>query len=189
VNWERNPRIRIAAALLRCGEVVAYPTEAVWGLGCDPGNHEAVDRVLAIKGRAATKGLILIAASPGQLLPYLDELAQDELARLAEVRAVATTWVVPASRHAPPWVTGGRATIAVRVTRHPLAAALCRVFGGPLVSTSANPQGKPPARTALKVRQYFRGAPVHVVPGPLGGASQPSEIRNLHSGDVLRPGG
>ena len=189
MNWEHNPRIRIAAALLRCGEVVAYPTEAVWGLGCDPGNVGAVDRVLAVKGRAAAKGLILIAASSAQLLPYLGELSPDEVLRLGEARPVATTWVVPASRHAPPWVTGGRATIAVRVIRHPLAAALCRAFGGPLVSTSANPQGKPPARTALKVRQYFRGAHLHVVPGPLGGASQPSEIRDLHSGDVLRPGG
>jgi len=189
VNWEHYPRIRIAAALLRCGEVVAYPTEAVWGLGCDPSNADAVARVLAIKGRATAKGLILIGASPAQLLPYLEELSSEELMRLSEPRPLATTWVVPASRHAPFWITGGRATIAVRVTGHPLAAALCRVFGGPLVSTSANPQGKPPARTALKVRQYFRDAPVHVVAGPIGGGSRPSEIRELRSGDVLRPGG
>lgn len=188
MNWEQNQRIRIAAKLLHHGEVIAYPTEAVWGLGCDPLNQAAVTSILDLKGRAQSKGLILIAASALQLRPYLGDVRQEDIDRLTEVRAVPTTWVVPASRHTPHWLTGGRDTLAVRVTTHPLAAALCRVFGGPLVSTSANPQGKPPAKTAFKVRQYFRDAPVCIVPGALGGAVKPSEIRDLRNGSILRPG-
>jgi len=189
VNWERNPRIRIAAALLRCGEVIAYPTEAVWGLGCDPQDGGAVETILAIKGRSAAKGLILIAASSAQLKPYVENLSPEEVARLEEAGPLPITWIVPAARFAPHWITGGRATVAVRITRHGFAAALCRAFGGALVSTSANPQGKTPATNALRVRQYFRDAPLHIVSGPLGGAQKPSEIRDLRSGEVLRPGG
>lgn len=186
MNWQLNPRIAIAAKLLHSGQVIAYPTEGVWGLGCDPMNERAVADILALKGRAASKGLIVIAASVQQLLPYIGLLSANELARLAERRAVPTTWIVPRARNTPLWLTGGRNTVAVRITDHPLSAALCRTFGGALVSTSANPSGKPAARTALKVRQYFRGQALFIVPGPLGGAAKPSEIRDLHSGEILR---
>ena len=189
VNWELTPRLRIAAAMLRAGEVVAYPTEAVWGLGCDPLNEQAVARILELKGRAMAKGLILIAASTGQLTPFVAALRPEERARLEEERAVPTTWLVPASRRAPDWLTGGRDSIAVRITRHPVAAALCRVFGGPVVSTSANPGGMAPAKTALRVRHYFRSEGLYILAGPLGGANRPSEIRDLRSGDIIRPGG
>ncbi len=189
MNWLSNYRIRRATHHLWSGGVIAYPTEAVWGLGCDPLNGAAVARVLALKRRPVAKGVILIAASAKQLLPYLGELSPPELERLRAGYAVPTTWLVPAGRDAPDWITGGRETLAVRVTDHPLASALCTVFGGPIVSTSANPQGKPPARTALKVRCYFTGEPVHLVSGPLGGAAKPSEIRDLRSGEIVRPGG
>ena len=184
-----NYRIRRAAHHLWSGGVIAYPTEAVWGLGCDPLDPEAFDHILELKRRPVEKGVILIAASAGQLRPYLGDLSAEEMKRLRSPRPVPTTWVVPASPHAPEWITGGRRTLAARITGHPLAAALCRVFGGPIVSTSANPQAKPPARTALKVRCYFPAGEVHVVPGPLGGVARPSEIRDLRSGEILRPGG
>jgi L-threonylcarbamoyladenylate synthase len=188
VNWKQNLRVQIAARLLARGEVIAYPTEAVWGLGCDPMARDAVAALLALKQRPEAKGLILIAARPEQLLPFIGDLSSDELARLASAGPVPTTWVVPASDLVPSWLNGGRSTLAVRVTRHPLAAALCAAFGGPIVSTSANPQGKPPAKTALKVRCYFPADSVHVVAGPLGKAAKPSEIRDLRSGEILRPG-
>ena len=167
--------------------MIAYPTEAVWGLGCDPRNPAAVAQVLTLKQRAAAKGVILIAASAEQLAPYLGPLPETARQRLAQRRPVPTTWVVPAAPLAPAWITGGRDTLAVRITDHPLAANLCRAFGGPVVSTSANPGGKPPARSALRVRGYFADQ-VYIVPGPLGGAAKPSEIRHLLSGDVLRAG-
>lgn len=189
MNWDKNPRIRLAASALHCGEIIAYPTEAVWGLGCNSLDQLAVTKLLALKSRQEAKGLILIAASATQLLPYIHGLSDEEIQRLSSVTQVPTTWIVPVSQWVPRWITGGRDTIAVRVTRHPLAAALCRVFGGPVVSTSANPQGKPPAKYAYKVRRYFRHRQVYLVPGPLGGANKPSEIRDLRSGEILRPGG
>ena len=188
INWDLSPRISIAARHLACGQVLAYPTEAVWGLGCDPFNPDAVETLLRLKQRPEAKGLILIAASVDQLTPFLGDLTGDEISRLDAPRQVPTTWVVPVGSRAPRWLTGGRPTLAVRITRHPLAAALCRKFGGPVVSTSANPQGKQPAKSALKVRCYFPGCQVHVLTGPLGGAAKPSEIRDIRTGEILRPG-
>ncbi len=187
--WIPETRVALGARWLLQGGVVAYPTEAVWGLGCDPRDPDAMETILALKGRPVDKGVILIAATAQQLLPYMAGLDDEEYRRLESRRAQPTTWVVPAGRGAPEWITGGRDTLAVRVIRHPIAAALCRAFGGPLVSTSANPAGLPPARTALKVRQYFRGAPLHYLPGHVGQARKPSEIRDLRSDRVLRNGG
>lgn len=186
-----NPRIQWAAHRLREGCVAAYPTEAVWGLGCDPWNRTAVAQVLALKGRAVGKGLILIAAHGATLEPYLEGLSGEDRNRMAVTWPGPVTWLVPDNGVAPPWITGGRATLAVRVTAHPVAAALCRAFGGALVSTSANPQGRPAATTAAKVRSYFGrrgGRGLIYAPGRIGTARRPSEIRDLRTGAVVRPG-
>ncbi len=181
-------QLRQAARCLNAGGVIAYPTEGVWGIGCDPLNGEAVTRVLKLKGRAAAKGLILIAAALEQLLPYLAPLAAGERARLEATWPGPVTWLIPAAPDTPPWLSGEHATLAVRVTAHPPAAALCRAFGGALVSTSANPSGLPPAQSALAVRRYFGDAVDFILEGPLGGRKRPSEIRDFASGAVIRPG-
>lgn len=179
-------QIRQAVYMLHVGGVAAYPTEAVWGLGCDPLNAEAVGHILEIKQRDWQKGLILVGAHFVQLLPYLDVPAS----RICE-RAFATwpgpfTWVFPASRRCPAWITGGRATVAVRVTAHPEAVRLCNEFGGPLVSTSANRSGRDPARSAVAVRRQF-GSGVHVVvPGPIGASRGPTPIRDIMTGQTYR---
>jgi len=187
--WTRHYRIRRAARAIAAGGVVAYPTEAVWGLGCDPLSRDAVMEVLELKGRQVTKGVILIAADLDQLLPFIGTLDAAERQRLAVAGDRAVTWVVPASAQAPAWVTGGRDTIAVRITRHPVAAALCCVVGTALVSTSANPQGHLPARSAMKVHQYFHGRLADITPGAVGRAAKPSEIRDIRTGHILRSGG
>ena len=174
--------------MLSAGGIIAYPTEAVWGLGCDPQNPAAFARLRALKSRAEAKGVILIAADSRQLQPYLGHLTAEQQRRLAAAATVPTTWIVPAGPAARPWLTGGRPTLAVRITGHPLAAELCRAFGGPIVSTSANRGGKAPARSALRVRCYFPGSAVLLVPGALGGAAKPSEIRDLATGNILRAG-
>jgi L-threonylcarbamoyladenylate synthase len=189
VNWLRHPRIIQLARNLRCGGVIAYPTEAVWGLGCDPADRAAVYELLALKSRPLEKGLILIAGNVEQLEPYLGNLSPEQRVKLSTPTERPVTWIVPAAYGAPYWVTGGRRTIAVRVTRHPLVVALCAAFGGALVSTSANPGGLPPARTRLKVRQYFHGRLAGIAPGNVGAAGKPSEIRDIESGAVLRDGG
>jgi L-threonylcarbamoyladenylate synthase len=181
-------RLRLAARLLRRGAVVAYPTEAVYGLGCDPLNPAAVDRILAIKGRPVSKGLILIAAEFRQLAPFVEML--DEGSRMAEVLASwpgPHTWLLPAASGCPSWLTGQHDTLAVRVTAHPVAAGLCRAAGMSLVSTSANRSGQPPARTALQARRRCGSTLDLTVHGATGGLLRPTPIRDAATGALVRP--
>lgn len=188
-DWSRNLRIRIAARLLCQGGVIAYPTEAVWGLGCDPLNRLAFQEILDLKQRPLAKGVILIASDIEQIRPYVGNMDDQCWQRIEKPGSRPTTWVVPAGPLAPSWITGNRQSLAVRITRHGVAAGLCRAFGGALVSTSANPGGLPPARNALKVRCYFGDRLAAIAPGNVGAANRPSEIRDIQTGQILRPGG
>ncbi len=181
-----GPRLRAAARAVRAGGIIAYPTEAVYGLGCDPRDERAVLRLLALKRRPARKGLILIAADFAQIEPFLEPLSPADQSRLAATWPGPHTWLIPARPATPRWLRGRHDTLAVRVTAHPLAAALCRICGHPLVSTSANLSGRPPARTALAVRRQLGRHLDHILPGPTGGAAKPTEIRELRSGKRVR---
>ena len=175
-----------ARRVLRAGGVIAYPTEAVFGLGCDPLDADAVQRILRLKQRQAACGLILIAAELAQLDPYIEPLTAAIKARIGTTWPGPVTWVVPARPDVPGWITGAHDGIAVRVTGHPPAAALCRAAGHPLVSTSANQAGRPPARTALGVRRRFRDALDYIVVDDTGGQAAPSLLCDARSGAVLR---
>ena len=177
--------IKKAARIIRGGGVVAYPTEGVFGLGCLPDDFEAVSRVLAIKKRDPAMGLLLIAASVAQLGDWID--LQDESPRLESTVAKPVTWIVPASDKVPYWIRGEHDGVAVRVTAHLIAANLCRESDSPLVSTSSNLHGRPPARNAFVLRRTFGGLVDYIVPGRCGPAAGPSEIRDFTSGKVLRP--
>ncbi len=180
-------RLRLARRVVRAGGVVAYPTEAVWGLGCDPADRVAVETIFDLKGRSAAKGLILVAADLDQLEPWLQPLQGEARSRVLATWPGPVTWLLPARPGVPGWLRGGYPTLAVRVSAHPVVQALCRIVGGPLVSTSANRSGSRPARSALDVRRIFGTGVDLVIPGELGGRERPSEIRDL-SGRVLRPG-
>lgn len=180
--------IKRAAELLYAGAVVAYPTEAVWGLGCDPLDGEAVARLLAIKRRPLHKGLILIAAHMRQLLPFIEPLTAAFEKNVSATWPGPVTWLLPARSDTPYWLRGAHSSIAVRVTAHPVAAALCRRFGGALVSTSANRAGHPPARTRLQVMCRCGSEVDYIVPGPVGALARPTEIRDAVSGAVVRAG-
>ncbi len=171
---------------MRAGGVIAYPTEGVFGLGCDPSNDAALGRLLVLKGRSASKGLILIAASVAQAMEHARALGPARMAAVLASWPGPVTWVLPARAGLSDLVTGGRDTIAVRVTAHPVAAALCASFGTAIVSTSANPVGRRPARCALSVRRRFPRGLSYVMPGGPCSASGPSEIRDGLSGGVLR---
>lgn len=183
-----NIHYRKAAACLRQGGVIAYPTEAVWGLGCDPWNVHAVARLLALKQRDPAKGLIVIAGALSQVDPWLSGLSVTQQKTLQDSWPGPRTWLVPGTTIAPPWVRGEHASIALRVSDHPVVQGLCQAFGGPMVSTSANPAGKAPARTAFDVRRYFGGMLDAIVPGETGGLDRPTEIRDLITGGVARHG-
>jgi L-threonylcarbamoyladenylate synthase len=178
--------MREAARCVRAGGLIAYPTEAVFGLGCDPANRDAVRRLIRLKRRAAAKGLILIAADVDQLSPWVRWLGPSRMAEILASWPGPYTWVLPAAPGVPEWLTGGRASLAVRVTSHPLAAALCQACHTALVSTSANLAGHPPAHSALQVRLRCPGVD-RILHGPLGGLQRPSVIRDGATGRVLRP--
>lgn len=174
-----------AVATLRDGGLIAYPTEAVWGLGCDPDNAAALEALIDLKRRDPAKGLILIAGDIAQLEPWLAGLDAEARQRLVASWPGPHTWLVPDNGRSQPLLRGEHACVALRVSDHPRVIELCAAFGGPIVSTSANPAGEPPALDSATVRERFGNA-VHVLDGPLGGHARPSTIRDLRSGKVLR---
>lgn len=182
-------KLKQARYIVNSGGVIAYPTEAVYGLGCDPLRESAVFRILQMKRRPVRKGLIIIAADVSQILDFIefDDAAMTE--RVMATWPGPVTWLLPASQAVPAWIRGQYPTIAVRVSRHPVVQELCRAVG-PLVSTSANPANCPPARTAHRVINYFGGSLDMVVHGALEpSARKPSEIRDARTGDIIRRGG
>lgn len=179
-------QIAHAVAALRRGEVIAYPSEAVWGLGCDPDNDEALTRLLRLKQRDPAKGVILVAGSIGQFAPWLEGLPLELHAPLAASWPGPHTWLVPDNGRSHALVRGGHTRAALRVSAHPLVAALCDAFGGPIVSTSANKASEPPAMSADQVRCIFDNELDAIVEGELGGLERPSTIRDLVSGQLMR---
>lgn len=172
------------------GEVIAYPTEGVFGLGCDPDNAQAIERLLALKQRSVEKGLILIAASYEQVLPYIDlnELSREQITQIRQSWPGPVTWVIPASDRTSSWVSGQFDSVAVRVSDHPVVRAICHEFGKPITSTSANLSGQPPCMSSAEVEQQLGGSGVYIVAGETGGRDKPSEIRDARTSIILRQG-
>lgn len=181
-------RLQQAVRVIANGGVLAYPTEAVWGLGCDPWNEEAVDRLLRLKARPWQKGLILVAAAIEQFAWLLEGLSAAQRSRLELSWPGPTTWLVPHGGQVPRWISGEHDTVALRVSAHPVVASLCRGFAAPVVSTSANIAGTRPALTQFQVRRYFGEGVDCLLPGALGGEQRPSTIRDLLSDKIIRPG-
>ncbi|MEX0431418.1 L-threonylcarbamoyladenylate synthase [Spiribacter insolitus] len=182
-----TPRLRHIHDVVLAGGVGAYPTEGVWGLGCDPLNTEALARLIRLKGRGSEKGLIVIAADLDQLEDLVQWPERDAV-RNAMLRSWPgpVTWVMQAAPELPALLTGGRATIAVRVSAHRPVIELCRAVGMALVSTSANRSGHPACRRGWRVRRVFGNNLDWFLPGPLGGQRGPSEIREAGTGRILR---
>ncbi len=191
-----NPwHLHLAVRVLRRGGLVLHATEGVWGIACDPWSPETVQRLLTLKQRDVGKGLIVMAADADTFRAELDALPVSDRRRILDSWPGAVTWVVP-NRQFPAWITGGRDTVALRVSGHPQARALCRRWGGALVTTSANRSGRPPPCNAVQARACWRdlrtaGAAmdveVHLLPGETLGRGGPSEIRTL-TGCRLRVG-
>ena len=183
-----NLTLADAIAALRKGGVIAYPTEGVWGLGCDPRDEAATLRLLALKQREVGKGLILIAADEAQLAPFvaMDALASDQRDAVRASWPGPNTWIVPASIDAPAWITGDHDGIAVRVSAHPVVIALCDAFGGALVSTRANIATLPSPRTRTELDPRVVAGVDAVAPGETGGLLQATPIRDARDGRSLR---
>lgn len=180
--------IQAAAKALKQGLLIAYPTEAVYGLGCDPMQPEAVDSLIKLKKRQPDKGLILIASSFAQLKPYIADI-KDELASRARATwpgPVTWVWPVNTTTTLSPLLTGKHKSIAVRVTNHPVAAAICEAFQGTIVSTSANLEGAVPATTAQQTRDVFQNQLAVIVDAPVGDLAQPTKIYDVLTQATLR---
>jgi L-threonylcarbamoyladenylate synthase len=177
-------------AALQSGEVIAYPTEGVFGVGCDPDDTQAIEKLLAVKERPVEKGLILIAANFEQLRPYIDEtqLTEQQLKSVQQTWPGPYTWIMPASARVSPWLSGAFDTIAVRVTDHELVQKLCLAYGKPITSTSANLSGMPSCMTTEEVKQQLGSRLSSILEGETGGRNKPSEIRDARTLKVLRQG-
>ena len=180
--------IREAVRRIASGGIIAYPTETLYGLGCDPFNGLAVLRLLALKQRGIEQGLILVASHFRQVESLLTTMSPAARKRVMHPGRQPVTWVLPCLPEIPYWVRGCHDSIAVRITTHPVAAGLCDRWGGPLVSTSANIHGRRPATGPLSVHKAFHDQLDYVLHDPAIAANRPSEIRDGISGAVLRPG-
>lgn len=177
--------IAVARRVLLNDGVIAYPTEGVYGLGCLPGSIEAVARILRMKKRDPAMGLVLIASRLEQLDPWIDR--QTLTGNLESSLEHPVTWVVRAAPDLPYWISGKHSGVAVRITQHSTAAALCDAVDSALISTSANQSGRQPARNTYVLRRQFDDLVDFIVPGDLGPARGPSEIRVYDTHRTLRP--
>jgi L-threonylcarbamoyladenylate synthase len=179
------PDIRRLRVFLKRGGVIAYPTESCYGIGCDPANRRAVQRILKLKRRPQRKGLILVGSDVSQFRRYLAPIADDLRARLHEWWPGPTTLLLPAARHCPRWLTGRHDTLAVRVTAHQETARLCSALNMALVSTSANRAGCHPIKDATTCDRFF-GKQLLTLHGRIGQHKRPSCIIEPLSGKILR---
>jgi L-threonylcarbamoyladenylate synthase len=170
--------------LIKQGGVIAYPTEAVYGLGCSPFNQHAVERILTLKQREKHKGLILLIANWSQLSPLIKPVSKSLMQRVHATWPGPVTWIFPKSDLVSDWVSGDHDGIAIRMSAHPVAKALCQ--DGPVVSTSANLAGQEPAMNFAQLEAQFPEGIDAVVAGELGGMLQPSTIYDVISGERLR---
>lgn len=179
--------IKQACALLDAGKVIAYPTEAVYGLGCDAFNQQAVLRILNLKKRPKEKGLIVLIADWEQLWPLIDEnkVPKVRFEALKKSWPGPVTWVFPKASTVPDWITGAHEGIAIRMTAHPVARALCQ--NGPIISTSANLAGEEPVREIQDLDEIFPDGVVGVLEGALGNQMTVSPMYNILDGALLRP--
>jgi L-threonylcarbamoyladenylate synthase len=183
--FRHSASYRCIVAHLRRGGLIAYPTESCYGLGCDPDNHKAVQRLLKLKQRPQHKGLILIAANFKQVARYLQPITPAQQQQLKISGTQAITYLMPVLPSAPRWLRGSHDTLAVRMTAHKQAAQLCRSVNSALVSTSANRRGQRPAKTYAQCQRLF-GHKVWVLPGRVGKRKQPSTISRWVDGKIIR---
>jgi len=180
--------LKQAALHVLGGNILAYPTEAVYGLGCDPYNAEAVLHLLQLKQRPVHKGLILVAANYDQLEPFIKPLNRTLKQKILANRPSPITWLLPAHPEVPRYLTGRHSSIAVRISSHTTIQTLCLKINQALVSTSANISSRPPARSALTVRAIFGQKIDYILPGKLNCSGKPSEIRDALNDQIIRPG-
>jgi len=183
-----------AVQALKQGGVIAYPTESCFGLGCDPQNTQALEKIIQLKQRDKAKGLIIVAANVEQASKYID---LDKSPFKNDIKLSwpgANTWLLPPKdtldSAVKEYLCGSFPLLAVRVSAHPVVQELCLAFGGAIVSTSANLAGKEASQTRAQVVDTF-GSDLnpeldYIVDAQIGNDKKPSTIRDGLTGTVLR---
>lgn len=177
-----------AIKVFQRGGIIAYPTEAVFGLGCDPDNQNAIEKLLRIKNRSKAKGLILLASNFEQLLPYLDltQLTDEQVNVILNRWPNGVTQILPARTGISSYLTGDFTTIAVRITNQPDVVTLCTQTNKPIVSTSANLSGIRPAKMWQTLDPTLTELVDYLIKGKTLGYIQPSTIIDGLTGEVFR---
>lgn len=177
-------KLHTAVQQMQNGKIIAYPTEAVYGIGCDPFNEQAVLKLLALKHRSSSKGLIILIANWSQLTPLIAPIPDGLLSHVQATWPGHVTWIFPKSSLIPSWISGNQPTVAIRMSAHPIARQLC--MQGPVVSTSANISGREPARDIMELfNQFPQGIDV-LIEGDIGDQQNPSAIYDVLTGERLR---
>jgi L-threonylcarbamoyladenylate synthase len=179
-------QIKIAVQAIKSGKIIVYPTESVYGLGCDPFNESAVMQLLSLKRRSPRQGLIIIASHIRQVLPLIKPIEANDLARALKTWPGHNTWVFPKSNLVPYWISGEFDSIAVRVSKHPIVVQLCEKLNMPLVSTSANRTNQAELISIKSIKQVFGDKIQHYLEAPVGEEEKPSPIRDAHTLKIIR---
>lgn len=175
-----------AIQVLQDGGIIAYPTEAVYGLGCRADDRAAVERICKLKGRPIAQGVIVLIDDLDQLGDWIEPITDPQLERLRSTWPGPVTWLIPATNSCPAWLRGKHAGLAVRQSAHPLCRELVGALDVPLVSTSANRSGQPPATSAAEASAIFGDEVELIIDGSLGGSDEPSAIYDLVTGNRVR---
>lgn len=192
--------VKIAHQWLSCGKLIIYPTETVWGIGCDAFCEKAVMDLLSIKNRPIEKGLIVLTDKAERILPFLENLPNDRYNDIIQAwqnpnKTQASTWLFPIPKHIkiPYHLKGNHQSLAIRVIKHPTIANICKGLVsdsnpyGFLVSTSCNPSTLEPATDLATAQAYFGNNPnVLFLDGQTLGLQKPSQILCAVSGQILR---
>ena len=178
--------IEQAVAAVKQGGILVYPTECVFGMGCDFNSESSVMRLLQLKQRPVEKGLILVASHIQQVLPLIQPIQRADLARALKTWPGHHTWVFPATKLVPKWITGRFDTVAVRLSSHPTVKSLCDYLCHPLVSTSANISGQSNVDSCQKLSLIWGNEVDYYLSLPLGEETNPSTIRLASNGTLIR---
>ena len=176
--------IRHAAHVIRNGGIIAYPTDTIYGLGCDPYNAQAVHDINLLKQRPLNKQFILLAGNIAQIKPLI-VLDEEQRAQITQTNE-AISWIADASPLAPAWLTDKKNTLTIRVSNNATVKKLCAALGHAIISTSANPSGKTPAGNSLELHRYFHGRVDKILASQQKLTARPSKIIRLCDNRVIR---
>jgi L-threonylcarbamoyladenylate synthase len=173
--------------VLRAGGVILYPTDTVWGLGCDATNEKAVKRIFEIKKRADAKAMLVLIDNPGKLQSYVEEVP-DIAWDLIEMTEKPLTIIYPEARNLAPNLIAEDKSIGIRVTNEDFSKRLCSQFRKPIVSTSANVSGEVTPSNFSQISDEIKSAVDYVVNFRQNEMTQPkpSSIIKLGKGNLFQ---